>query len=789
MTSTHLETLLNMLQTEVMVQQQVVRDRSTVFLMLSRMLTDKLDIIKQMETLFTLTLIQAADNETDPRNLLLIFNTKHSILQCLEVKHHREEIFESLSVYFPVDFTPPSGVVASVTKEQLQQSLRTAITHHTLTQWTLELILEKLDSDLDSAKIDSLETLIELCQQGSERRSLVLEHWSKQMPGVWSALKTELMGLRMQSNKTVTQLSAQAVTAVSQLLSSRSGVVTTDNDECWSSWWSLIITDCRQGLTQPGTRLIQTSVQVLVSVVNSGDRAASAVLDSVTPQLCQLLEQDTAADSVKREVLTLSSQLLSSAAGQHVQLSESVTGHVDKIFTMFISSIPHHSEAGLGVARFAGLLTECQRRELADTIIAELRNNKPGLGPAVAELVQCDQHLVESVILPEIVSLGSEVSLECVEHVWRSGMFYETLPPLVIMISSTTVTTETRVNIVKAMSEYKLNDEDIDKVRKVAPEIVKDLLNTAHHDWPVEHAEMMCSLLSQLSQLLTPDTFNIATDQLDDDGYTASIMTHVSPDIVRTWSPHLLSTLMRRNTDHCWRLVSSIVNKCPHLAPDPDHCPHHGVGWVCAGLVKRGDGTGSKWLEVLLTQLESEEASVKMVTMLMEQHWWSHATVGLLYKQRLWSQLLPALTRVNTPRHVSALVLSLPHVPAPLLSSSLSSVLPRVVSALSSHDTCLPALTCLDNMMRSHSPDLISSYLTEIVHHCLDTCQHSGDVRTRILSLSVLSTCSSLQDSTTVQLSSRVTRDLRTVLADRKRLVRMEAARTRNKWFLVTQPS
>ena len=36
LSESHLETLLNSLQTEVMVQQQVVRDRSTVFLMLSR---------------------------------------------------------------------------------------------------------------------------------------------------------------------------------------------------------------------------------------------------------------------------------------------------------------------------------------------------------------------------------------------------------------------------------------------------------------------------------------------------------------------------------------------------------------------------------------------------------------------------------------------------------------------------------------------------------------------------------------------------------------------------------
>ena len=146
-------------------QQQVVRDRSTVFLMLSRMLTEKLEIVKKVSTLFTMTLIQAADNETDPRNLLVIFNMKLSVLNLLPVEHHYEDIFDSLSVYFPVDFTPPSGVVASVTKQQLQASLRAAISHHTLQEWSLDLIMEKLESDLESAKIDSLETLAEICSK------------------------------------------------------------------------------------------------------------------------------------------------------------------------------------------------------------------------------------------------------------------------------------------------------------------------------------------------------------------------------------------------------------------------------------------------------------------------------------------------------------------------------------------------------------------------------------------------------------------------------------------------
>ena len=48
----------------------------------------------------------------------------------------------------------------------------------------------------------------------------------------------------------------------------------------------------------------------------------------------------------------------------------------------------------------------------------------------------------------------------------------------------------------------------------------------------------------------------------------------------------------------------------------------------------------------------------------------------------------------------------------------------------------------------------------------------ASPVRSRLLSLSVLAHCSALEGATSVQLASRVTRDLKTVLADRKRLVR-----------------
>jgi Dos2-interacting transcription regulator of RNA-Pol-II len=47
-------------------------------------------------------MIQAGEGEKDPRNLLLIFSTTDTILNMLSVDHLREDIFESLAVYFPI---------------------------------------------------------------------------------------------------------------------------------------------------------------------------------------------------------------------------------------------------------------------------------------------------------------------------------------------------------------------------------------------------------------------------------------------------------------------------------------------------------------------------------------------------------------------------------------------------------------------------------------------------------------------------------------------------------------
>jgi len=179
------------------------------------------------------------------------------------------------------------------------------------------------------------------------------------------------------------------------------------------------------------------------------------------------------------------------------------------------------------------------------------------------------------------------------------------------------------------------------------------------------------------------------------------------------------------------------VNKCPHLAPPLDSTPPEGVAWLAAGLVRRGDGAAAPWLGRLVEQVgERREGAVDGVGRLLGACWWRHAVTGVLYKQRAWSYLLPALTAPEGgPGRLAALVMLLPHLPRPLLVSRLPALLPLVVRALSDPTTALHALNCLGDFVKVEV-GLVASHLQEVVDRCLELAVQ-GTLVTRTTALQV----------------------------------------------------
>ena len=771
-------------------QQQVVRDRSTVFLTLSRLLSHKLELVRPLATLYTLTLVQAGDGETDPRNLLLLFTTKLRLLQSLEVRHHAEEVFESLAAYFPVDFTPPPGTVASVTKEQLQVALRAALCHPGLAEWTLGLVMEKLDSDLEAAKLDSLETLTQLASECEAVRGEVLATWLQQLEAVWAGLKAELLGVRLQSSSQLAGRGGEAVTSISRLVGGApgAGLDTTERAECWARWWRLVWADTRPVLAQPGTRLVASAGLVLARVMASGRAQAEVVLEQLLPVMTRMLDQAPASMEAAVRVV---GQLLAAASDQQVEVSSEGEARptLDTIFTRLLSSLQAgDSEAALWLARAARLWTDRQRGELAASLVAAVREGRGDLGPALAQLVAAeDRSRMEAEVLRPLVSLATPASLETLAAVWAvPGLYSLTLPSLVEVLV-TSEDTEARVRVVARLAAHRITAEDTATLEAAAPAAVTTLLTRVCPGWPPSHQDPMVTLLSSLASSLTvaswpPDMLGTSQEV---SVYLASVVASVPGEVVASWPRDILTRLAAADTEHCWRCLASVVNKRPDLAPAVDTATWPGLGWVAVGLVKRGDGSAGPWLARLVAALDTEAAAVAMVTRTLASPLWPHPSLALVAAPQprpppQAARLVAAAAaaergRGELPPRVRAAAVPPPPPPAPP-PLSLRGVQPRA------------AHTC-------HTAAVAASHLTEVVHHCLAISCHppssspGSSVECRVLALGVLAHCSQLEGATSVQLAAKVTRDLRTVLADRKRLVRLEAAKTRNRWFLVTQPS
>lgn len=151
--------------------------------------------------------ISSIDGEKDPRCLIQGFQAMRCVMQLYiaqddstlasgRLEESTEELFDVLSCYFPVAFTPPPNDPHGITRGQIASELESAlIIYPAFAPFIMELVSEKLESTLLHAKMDALHLLQSAAAafggtSGSkEKLSPLREHSS----AVWAALKKEIM--------------------------------------------------------------------------------------------------------------------------------------------------------------------------------------------------------------------------------------------------------------------------------------------------------------------------------------------------------------------------------------------------------------------------------------------------------------------------------------------------------------------------------------------------------------------------------------------------------------------
>uniref|UniRef100_A0A8C3UJB0 MMS19 nucleotide excision repair protein n=1 Tax=Catharus ustulatus TaxID=91951 RepID=A0A8C3UJB0_CATUS len=280
---------------EVHVQSLMQLDRHTVYSIITNFMSTREEELKGLGANFTFGFIQVMDGEKDPRNLLVAFQiVRDLIAKDYDLGPFVEELFEVTSCYFPVDFTPPPNDPHGIQREDLILSLRAVLTSTPqFAEFLLPLLIEKLDSELQSAKLDSLQTLTACC---AIYRQKELQEF---LPSLWSSLRREVF--QTASEKIETECLA-ALHALSACLSR--SVLSSDSEDLLDSFLSSILQDCRHHLCEPDMKLVWPSAKLLQAAAGASLRTYHCITRSILPLLLEQYTKHTQS-SQRRTILEM----------------------------------------------------------------------------------------------------------------------------------------------------------------------------------------------------------------------------------------------------------------------------------------------------------------------------------------------------------------------------------------------------------------------------------------------------------------------------------------------------
>ncbi|XP_035002527.2 MMS19 nucleotide excision repair protein homolog isoform X1 [Hippoglossus stenolepis] len=270
--------MLRSLFQDVHVQSLMLAERSCVYSMLINLMETREAELKGLGADFVFGFVQSMDGERDPRNLLLAFQIAKSIIhRGYDLGKFTEELFEVTSCYFPIDFTPPSNDPHGITKDDLIEALRAVLSGTPkFAEFVLPLIIEKLDSDVQSAKLDSLQTLTS-CMSQYEHKDL-----AEFLEGLWTSLRREVF---QTSSERIECAGLAALTALTSCLSR--SVLNSDSEDSLSTFLVLVLTDCKHHLCEPDLKLVWPSAKLLQAACSASSRASHIITAAVMPALVE----------------------------------------------------------------------------------------------------------------------------------------------------------------------------------------------------------------------------------------------------------------------------------------------------------------------------------------------------------------------------------------------------------------------------------------------------------------------------------------------------------------------
>uniref|UniRef100_A0A2K5QXY8 MMS19 nucleotide excision repair protein n=1 Tax=Cebus imitator TaxID=2715852 RepID=A0A2K5QXY8_CEBIM len=794
---------------EVHVQSLPQVDRHTVYNIITNFMRTREEELKGLGADFTFGFIQVMDGEKDPRNLLVAFRIVHDLIsRDYSLGPFVEELFEVTSCYFPIDFTPPPNDPYGIQREDLILSLRNVLASTPrFAEFLLPLLIEKVDSEILSAKLDSLQTLNACCAVYGQKE---LKDF---LPSLWASIRREssqrrtilemLLGfLKLQQNWSYEDKDQRPVNGFKDQL-------------C-----SLVF----MALTGPSTQLQLVGIHTLTVLGAQPDLLSSEDLELAVGHLYRLsfLEEDS--QSCRVAALEASGTL---AALYPVAFSSHLVPKLTEELRVGESDLTR----GDGPTQCSRYLCCLQALSAISTHPSIVRETLPLLLQHLCQVNKGNMVARSSDVIAVCQSL-KQVAEKCQQDPDCCWYFHQTAIPCLLALAVQASMPEKEPSVLRKVL---LEDE-------VLAAMVSVIGAATTHLSPELAAQSVAHIVplfldgnvSFLPENSFPSRFQPFQDGSSGQRRLVALLMAFVCSLPRNVEIPQLNQLMREllelscchscpfSSTAAAKCFAGLLNKHPagqqldeflQLAVDKVEA---GLGsgpcrsqaftlllWVTKALVLRYHPLSScltTRLMGLLSDPELGPAAADGFSLLMSDCTdvltrAGHAEVRIMFRQRFFTDNVPALVQGFhaapqdvKPNYLKGLSHVLNRLPKPVLLPELPTLLSLLLEALSCPDCVvqLSTLSCLQPLLLE-APQVMSLHVDTLVTKFLNLTS-SPSMAVRIAALQCMHALTRLPTPVLLPYKPQVIRALAKPLDDKKRLVRKEAVSARGEWFLLGSP-
>lgn len=822
--------MLSSLFQNVSCQQQQRGDRYNIYCIFKHCLEFRSDEIKSMGLDFVYGFISAIDSEKDPRNLVFLFGWLPQLIRTVSLGHLKEEMFETVSCYFPIDFRVSAQDSMGITREALAEVLAPCLCAiDDFASDCIGLALEKLGSSMRIAKLDSLNVLKMGCGVFSEESFLL--HSTE----LWASIQKEVYSAS--GDYEIESLALDTLSAIVSRISS-------SNTDTFKALLSNI-TDTSKLNLRPDAKLFSATGKILEAVTKSSKVSAEHVIKQCIPLMMNTYQ----IVSTIPERLIVFQQLISIVAiySKSYNLNEMEELKLIPNLCLQAAIEDHPQIRALGL-KSLGILHNALSEEIRVNFYKSMRvylvikqerivreafhhcliqltsSYTKEVLPVIQEvqisseddLIVFMDCLVEIALISDDIfqflfqkCIGDDLNTsthafsalkqvfikeESVEFLENYLQKFDLLNVLIDWVFSKLELLNTRDKMMKDVGEVLrviVSCHNCDKQRI----IVEKHLNRVIELFGLDKIDVSVFVLSGL--IVRLDREVLSDFRMPD--FIIEIATKTTSELVQVEAFQLIANYLNKldSEDEITRILVAIETSSTNvdIARQVGLCT-----WVTKALVMRSHPQTDKWINLMVSSLKMHAPAAMGFKIVLDESYDALSTKSncqkrLLYKQRFFTQSTKYINEAydeTTTAHLCAIAYMLEEIPQTIIKMQFEQLIRFISLGLDTVTELKPLtaiFTTLDNLLQKKDP-LMESYIQTLLPRFLKLSAFKDSMYVRCSAIMCVSgyATAGYPLHKVLPFKSDVIVALGKCLDDPKRLVRNKAVAARMYWYIMDEP-